>query len=371
MTRRFFSLTAAALACSIAATAGAQTGLPSKIDVPWSSTPENLHVIHTWRQSGTDRVLRLSFSTPFLDDTGPGARTYMTWYQISTDGGETYDQLRQVIQDGPEYGPLHPIAPVWSGKNMYVPSVPPPSLASNGQVMVPIYLWPLGEDGKRLHDDRFTFTDNAVLIGTWNAEKTDLLWDVSQTISLDGETESTRGAMEPAIIELDEPGHFLMIMRASNLGKPELPSYKWKSLSTNFCKTWSKPTPLTYSDGSNFFSPSACSDIRRNGKNGKIYWIGNISPENADGNMPRFPLVIAELDRKSLGLIKNTERVIDTRDVEKDSPEVQFSNFKVTEDPETGNFIVTLARIDYPKLKPGEDGRARKWPRMRYVVEAK
>jgi hypothetical protein len=342
-----------------------QTTLPSKIDVPWSSTQENLHIIHTWHQPGTDRVLRLAFSTPFQDDTGPGARTYMTWYQVSTDGGKTYDQLKQVIQQGAEYNAMHPAWPIWSGKNMYVPSVPPPSLASNGEIMVPIYLWPLGKDGKRLHDDRFTYTDDGVLIGTWNADKTDLTWDLGETVRLDGETQSTRGAMEPAIIELDQPGHFLMIMRASNYKKPDMPSYKWKSESTDYCRTWSKPTPLTYSDGENFFSPSACSDIRRNSKTHKIYWIGNICPQNADGNYPRFPLVIAELDQKSLGLIKSTLRVIADRDPGKDSPYVQFSNFHVSEDAKTGDFIVTLQRLDY---EPGKDYRGHKWPRMRLVV---
>lgn len=361
---RLIMLVGAAICLSAVMTMG-QAKLPPKIHVPWSKQMENLWDIHTFHQPGTDLVLRLAFSTPFEDDTREGAQTYMTWYQVSTDGGKTYDKIRQVIQKGSQYNDMHPIWPVWSGKNMYVPSVPPPSLASNGQIMVPFYLWPLGKDGKRLHDTSYTYTDDGVLIGTWNAAKTDIIWDLGQTVRLNYDTQSTRGAMEPAIIELDQPGHFLMIMRASNYGKPNMPSYKWKAVSTDYCKTWSNPTPLTYADGENFFSPSACSDIRRNTKNHKIYWIGNICPHNADGNDPRYPLIIAQLDQKTLGLIKDTVHVIDTRDPKKDSEYVQFSNFHVTEDAQTGDFIVTLSRLDYP---PTGDYRGRQWPHMRYVV---
>jgi hypothetical protein len=294
----------------------------------------------------------------------------MTWYQISTDGGKTYDKLKQVIQQGPQYNAMHPIWPVWAGKNMYVPSIPPPSVASNGQIMVPFYLWPLGKDGKLMWQEYYTYTDAGVLIGTWNADKTDLSWDLGQTVRLDNKTQSTRGADEPSIVELDQPGHFLMIMRAANYKKPQMPSYTWKSDSSDYCRTWSKPTPLTYTSGERFFSPSACSDIRRNSKNHKIYWIGNICPQNADEDNPRYPLVIAELDQKSLGLIKSSMRVIATRDPKIDTPKVQFSNFNVEEDPKTGNFIVTLERIDIGKLKAGQDYWNHKWPRMRYVVEA-
>ncbi len=361
-----FSLIVAVIFC-LNITAMGQLELPKTIKVPWSSKEENLWAIHTWGQPGTDRVLRLAFSTPFEDDSHGGVRSYMSWYQISLDGGKTYDKIRQVIQDGPEYSALHPIEPIWSGKNMYVASVPPPMLASNGQVMVPIYLWPLDKEGRRIHDkDILSYTACAVLIGTWNKDKTDLSWDCSDIVMLDSQTQSTRGAGEPTIIELDQPGHFLMVMRGSNAQKLSLPSYKWKSVSTDFCKTWSAPTPFTYSDGENFFSPSACSVFMKSSKTGKSYWFGNICPQNAEGNYPRFPLVIAELDPKTLGLIQSSVRVIDTRKESRgDTDKVQFSNFQVNEDPATGDFIVTLRLLDYPIT---ETYQGRSWPHMRYVV---
>src|SRR3546814_505825 len=168
--------------------------------------------------------------------------------------------------------------------------------------MVPIYVLPLDETGERAHaDDTFTFSDSGVLIGAWTENGADVLWDLGETVHLDFTTQSTRGAMEPALIELSEPGHFLMFLRASNYKQPDMPSYKWKAVSTDYCRTWSEPEPFTYADGEPFFSPSACSVIMRSSKDGKIYWFGNISPENASHNYPRFPLVVGVLDEASLG----------------------------------------------------------------------
>ncbi len=353
--------------------AWAQTTLPKTIKVPYPPGEENVYPVHVYREAGAERapdvgrVLRLAYTTPHLDDTVEGAKTYKTWYQISTDGGKTFDELRPLIQRGAGYDRFRPIAPVRVPKNSYVPSIPPPSRASNGEIMVPFYLWPLDDKGEHYNPvGGMTFTDAGVLIGKWTDDGKDIVWDLGQTVRLEGDR-STRGAVEPAIIETT-PGRFLMILRGSNDARPHLPGYKWKCVSEDFCRTWSAVTPLTYSDGGNFFSPSACSDIRRHSKNGKVYWIGNICPENPRGNSPRYPLVIARVDETSCGLIRETVKVIDTRDPDKDGPDVQFSNFKVAEDPATGAFIVTLARFDVSKVPPGETWRTFKFPRLRYEV---
>lgn len=342
-----------------------------QIETPWPIKMQNLHHQFTWHQPGTERVLWLGMSTPYRGDSYKGVRTYKMLYKISLDGGKTYDKLRPVIQQGKQYDAMHPIRPVYAGINSYVASIPPPSLASNGEIMVPFYFWPLNKSHtKRLHDkDILSYTADGVLIGDWNKNKTDIIWHLGQTVHLNYNTQSTRGAMEPAIIELDKPGHFMMIMRASNAKNYKIPSYKWKSLSTDYCRTWSKPTPFTYADGKPFYSPSACSVIMRSTKNGKIYWFGNISKKNPHGNMPRYPLIVAQVNEKTLGLIKNTIRVIDTYDPAiGDTKEVQFSNFHVKENYKSGDFIVTLRRLDHGKLKPGQGWSARKWPYMKYIV---
>ncbi len=156
-----------------------------------------------------------------------------------------------------------------------------------------------------------------------------------------------------------------MILRGSNQDQPDQPGHKWLCTSDDYCRTWSKPKPLCYSNGEKVFSPSACSDIRRNSKDGKLYWISNISPENSAGNDPRYPLVIGQVDEEKLGIIKETVKVIDSRDPAKDSPHLQLSNFSVNEDPVSGNFIVQLSRLDY---EPGGTYEGREWPIMRYKI---
>ena len=86
----------------------------------------------------------------------------------------------------------------------------------------------------------FTFTYVAALIGKWNAAGTDLVWEASRDIRLTGD-QSSRGANECAVIELSTPGHVFMVMRGSNAPNPKgvIPAVKWKTLSTDFGRTWS------------------------------------------------------------------------------------------------------------------------------------
>ncbi len=345
-----------------------RSGTLKKVKVPYPPGEETVYPQHTYREPGTSQVLHLAYTTPHEDDTLEGCKTYKMWYSISTDGGKTYDELRPLIQKGEGYDRQHPIRVVRIPKNSYVASIPPPSRASNGEIMVPFQFWPLDDNGELFlpKGASWTFLDSGVLIGRWTKAGEDIEWDLGQTVHLDP-NHSTRGAFEPAIVELKKPGRFLMILRGSNQDRPDQPGYKWMCVSEDYCRTWSKPMPLSYSSGERFFSPSACSDIRRNSKDGKLYWIGNICPENSNGNEPRYPLVIGEVDEERLGIIKETVRVIDSRDPNKDSPNVQLSNFSVAEDPTSGAFIVQLSRLDYG---PGGTYEGRQWPLMRYEVKA-
>lgn len=90
-------------------------------------------------------------------------------------------------------------------------------------------------------------------------------------------------------------------------------------------------------------SPSTCSAFHRSSATGKVYWIGNISRVMPQGNSPRYPLVIAELDEETLSLRRDTVTVIDDRGPD-DPSDLQLSNFKVLEQPETGRILVYLSR---------------------------
>ncbi len=80
-------------------------------------------------------------------------------------------------------------------------------------------------------------------------------------------------------------------------------------------------------------------------KGEKIEWdLGKMVKINPDGNRPRYPLQIAEVDEDKKAIIRETVNIIEDKQ-KRDSPFVQFSNFKVYENRETNEFVLTMARI--------------------------
>jgi hypothetical protein len=153
---------------------------------------------------------------------------------------------------------------------------------------------------------------------------------------------STRGMDEPTI-EYLHGGRLLMVLRGSNDRQPELPSYRWFSLSADGGRRWSMPKPWTYDEGAAFFSPSACSQLLRH-SSGRLFWLGNITPENPRGNRPRYPFVIGEVDRGTGLLLQRTVQVIDTLGSGED-PILSLSNFYAREDRRTREVAVHMTRL--------------------------
>ena len=306
------------------------------------------------QEPGKPWILQLGIATPHTGDTLEGAQTYRTWYRVSNDGGQTFSALKPAVQQGDEYDLMHPFAGVWTGKNSCsVDFTRPVVRASNGEVMVPFGFWPLDDSGKLYNpSSAFTYWDVGMLIGRWADDGSDMIWDLGDWIRMDPE-KSPRGLEEPTVVELRRQGHFMLVARGSNeTTNRAIPGYKWMSFSRDYCRTWSAPEPFKYADGTNFFSPNSCSALVRSRKNGRIYWIGNISGKNTDGNGPRYPLVIGEVDEEKCGLIRKSVLVLDTRNPEYDSRRMQLSNFHVYEDTDTGTLTVMLARFD--RAKSGE-----------------
>jgi hypothetical protein len=294
------------------------------------------------------RVVAMLHITRGVGDTVTGFMDYKVWYCVSTDGGKTYDQERPLIQYGAEYSAQHPNRYVWIGKNGFVFATLQPYLLrlSNGQIFLPCYYAPLDKDGKYYNPNNLPCNSNVFgLIGTWDDARNDVRWDVTDPILLPPD-KSSGGLSESGVIELrDRPGHLLMAIRAGNEGDRtgKVPCWKWKTLSTDYGRTWSKLTPFTFSDGARFWSPTSQAMFIRSSRTGKAYWIGNISRSRPRGGSPRYPLVIAELDEKALGLRADTVTIIDDRGFG-DGSDMQLSNFSFMEDRETGHILVTLYR---------------------------
>jgi hypothetical protein len=107
--------------------------------------------------------------------------------------------------------------------------------------------------------------------------------------------------------------------------------------------TWTRPEPWGYTDGSLFHSPSSYSNIIKH-SNGRYYWFGNICPTNPDGNRPRFPIVVGEIDPNSLKLIKDSVTIIDDRR-EDDEFEPSMGIWTSYEDRETGDIVMRMGRV--------------------------
>ena len=185
-------------------------------------------------------------------------------------------------------------------------------------------------------------------------------WNLSQPVVGDP-AKVTRGMDEPTLAEMPD-GRILMVCRGSNDTKPSLPGYKWYSVSSDDGSTWTTPSPWTYSDGSSFYSPSSCSQLVETSQ-GKYFWIGNIVPNNPSGNLPRYPLVIGEVDPATMLLEKDTVTTIDDLGAG-DSSSLELSNFRGIPGPRDGRdrgdddaiLVVVVVRgrcLHLPHRRPG------------------
>lgn len=157
---------------------------------------------------------------------------------------------------------------------------------------------------------------------------------------------SSRGIGENTIVRLDS-GKLAMVCRGDNSMFPEKLGYKWVCFSYDNGMNWSEPEPLICDDGTVFESGSNGSALLRSKKNGRIYWIGNLCIEKthrANGNWPRYPLVIAEIIEEPFTIKRSSISIIDTR-LPGEPETLQLSNFRVYQDRENCDIIVLLTRF--------------------------
>ena len=180
-------------------------------------------------------------------------------------------------------------------------------------------------------------------LGSWDATRADYQWQTSGPLWVPRRV-STRGLFETASAEL-EGGRVLLVMRGSNAGLDprECPGRKWCAVSGDLGRTWGEVGDLRYDSGEQFYSPSSMPALIRSSRTGRLYFVGNISRTPPEGNGPRYPLVIAEVDEEKVALRKDTVTVIDDRDPEQDSESVGMWG-RPFENRETGDFELFLTR---------------------------
>ncbi len=290
------------------------------------------------------RILQIVASTPGTPDSGSGSPQYKNWYRISSDNGRSFSEFRLIVAEG--LTKENPLPGVVIGRNGFTTPFTSPILKSAaGEIIVPVNLHPWDDQNQRIYNpaDAFLFGDSGVLTGKWNHNSTDIIWSFGNWLRID-HNRSTRGLFEPSLAELRKTRTFAMVMRGSNYKRPELPSYAWVSFSSDQCRSWSTPEPFTYSDGIPFFVPASCSTLFRSRHTGTLYWVGNLIDKNPDGNHPRNPLVIGQVDEDHFGLIRSTVVEIDRYRPESEESSVELSNFKILEHKSLNEIVVALTR---------------------------
>ncbi|NUQ63996.1 MAG: exo-alpha-sialidase [Pirellulales bacterium] len=308
----------------------------------------------------TDRMITLVLSLdvpdldPNIEEPPVGENEYYLRYRVSADGGRTFLFDERIRQTG-DYDDRRPIDGVWLGKNGYYlgDAGCVPIRTREGKILVPVQVPLLGPDGAlSLPGGGFTYQYTRILIGVWTDEHK-LRWEVSDKILGDPDRTS-RGLFEPTLAELPD-GRILCVMRGSNGGKRDpdcrWPAYKWRSISQDGGRTWSPAEPWKYSDGGEFHSPSAMSQLLRH-SSGRIFWLGNLSRQNCCANNPRYPLVIGEVDPQDLGLVKSTLLTLDTLQAD-DTQGLNLSHWLAYEDRQTGDIVVPMRRwtADYKMFR--------------------
>lgn len=269
-----------------------------------------------------------------------------TYVRLSSDLGRTWTtpRLLRYEDEGADFDPENPLDPGFLKHNQgyFGNNV----LRRSDGSLVAALAHANSERDER-NDRRPWRMGSALMIGKWIPERGEYEWRAGARVDVAPE-ESSRGLMEPEVAELRD-GRLLVVWRGSS---SELPGHKFFSLSNDGGKTLSPPAVWRYDDGKAFYSPSSYHRMIRSRGTGKLYWVGNVTDKPPVGNSPRYPLVIAEVDESTGLLIKSTATPIDDR--REGQGDVQFSNFSLIEDRETGRLELYLTTY-------GEDPDPARW----------
>ena len=286
------------------------------------------------------------------------SRTARLFYRFSRDEGKTWSEVKQLIQKGKGYDPMHWAEGVWHGKNgCSLTGVTRSIRLRDGALLLPVSFGCLDEKGALIKwPDRFgdvwPISAAACFRGEWNPARGDFDWQISSTVTAPEYV--SHGLAECEIAEADD-GKLMMIIRGGTAALQAFPGVKFFAISKDGGRTWGPAVPLTYPDGSFVHSPACLSNLFRSSKNGKLYLITNIVPGPCRQSDPRSPLVIAEVDPRYFWVLPETMTVIEDRQ-DGQSDRVRFSNWQRIEDRETGNPVLYMTAGRADAIIPGTEG---------------
>jgi hypothetical protein len=215
---------------------------------------------------------------------------------------------------------------------------------SQGRVLFPTQRRALDANGKAIHYRKNSWPMEQVVTARGEYDQDgELTWRLGQPLNIAPE-QSSRGICEATLTQLRD-GRIAAVCRGSNNGLAQKPGSKWLSFSRDEGETWSAPVPLPATEGEPLESSASGSALFRSIKNGKLYWMGNLAlrGEHAEGNFPRSPLVIVEVQEEPFALKRDTIFAVDDRTLN-ESARLQLSNFRFYQDRQTGDVVIFLTR---------------------------
>ena len=263
------------------------------------------------------------------------------FYRLSYDNGATWTDKRYAVLPG--HTMENPIPDVVYGRNFALSMASQTLRTDADDLLVALQCQIVDENGKLVEPAGFHFFQSGALHARWNEEKNDYDWSISNYVRVTPE-ESMRGVFEPTFAKLSE-NRYIMIMRNSNMKAPHVIGQKFFSVSDDNGMNWSRPQPLRYDDGGVMYASSCVPKLLAH-SNGKLYYIGVINDKNPDGNLPRTPLCIAEVDKTTCTIRRDTVTVIDQeRQFHRDQIKAASGKLNLVDYSNHGVFEDSLGRI--------------------------
>ena len=258
--------------------------------------------------------------------------------RTSHDMGRTWSEPVQLCYEpAQKFNPDDPLAPGFLEKNHAYPGS---NIIRHSNGTLIHCVAHANAPGDRKNSQMAWRMGSLCFIGRWDPTADDYRWMPGKRLEISPQ-KSSRGLMEPEVAELKD-GRVLVIWRGSNTATT--PGRKWFSTSSDGGQTLAPVEELRYDDGSRFYSPSSYNSMIRHRGTGKLYWVGNICSSPPNGNEPRYPLLIAEIDEEKPAIKRSTVTVIDDcRPGDSDS--VQLSNFALIENRQTHDLEVYMSRL--------------------------
>lgn len=287
-----------------------------------------------WREPRSGLLIGFHSTPKFSNEFD---KTYSRfYYQVSDDDGHSWDSWQRIIHSGDG-----------CDAERWMPGFDPEKHSAGFDQPHAVTL----DDGTLVFG--FTMKTPRYLTrffrGRWDEAAGAMRWEASEPVGVPAEV-SGAGPCEPDLLSLGG-GRLLATMRTQGIPAKKVPTTRQACVSEDGGRTWSRPEPLKYDDGTPVWVPAAISVFERDPACGRVFWFANIQPGPVYGQIPRYPLTMAELDPVRLCILKDSVTVI--QDLPAGAPQAgdpkkgelgrRYSNFGHYVDRRTGEFVLLVA----------------------------